>query len=96
MAVATKKTKSQNLGYVAKLNKEKTEILNVYLDRKTAAQMNGYESSSSLDNHVKNHTLTKNNYYTLYDECDEELKNNFLIPLAFMENKFYQYFYYGF
>jgi prophage antirepressor-like protein len=70
----TKQTKIQNLGYIAKLNKEKTEILSVYLDRKTAANMNGYESSSALDNPVKNCSLTKGFYYILYDHCDEELK----------------------
>jgi prophage antirepressor-like protein len=30
----TKETRTQNIGYIAKMNKEKTEILNVYLDRK--------------------------------------------------------------
>ena len=41
----TKQTKIQNLGYIAKLNKEKTEIMNVYIDRKTAALQNDYVSS---------------------------------------------------
>jgi hypothetical protein len=45
----TKLTKSQNLGYIAKLNSDNSEILNVYLDRKTAAHFNGYESLSALD-----------------------------------------------
>jgi prophage antirepressor-like protein len=40
----TKQTKVQNVGYVAKLNQDKTEILNVYLNKKTAAQLNGYQS----------------------------------------------------
>jgi hypothetical protein len=73
----TKQTKMQNLGYIAKLNAEKTEILNVYLDRKTAAQLNGYESSSALDTPVKNFTISKGFYYRLYNECDEELQANF-------------------
>jgi prophage antirepressor-like protein len=74
----TKQTKLQHLGYIAKLNNEKSEIINVYLDRKTAAFFNGYESSSALDNAVKNFTLTKGNYYRLYDECDTVLKQNFI------------------
>ena len=53
----TKKTKIQNLGYIAKLDKDKTQIINVYLDRKTAALANNFSSSSALDNHVKNNTL---------------------------------------
>jgi len=74
----TKKTREQNLGYIAKINKEKTEIINVYIDRKTAALQNGYESSSALDNPVKNGTLAKNNYYyQLYEKCDENLVQAF-------------------
>ena len=73
----TKITKIQNLGYIAKLNKQKTEILNVYLDRKTASQLNGYPSVSSLDNPVKNVTLTNDNYYMLYEKCDDELIESF-------------------
>lgn len=74
----TKQTKTQNLGYIAKLNPDKSEILNVYLDRKTAAHFNGYESSSSLDVPVKNYTLTKGYYYKLFEECNDELRNNFI------------------
>jgi len=75
----TKITRPQNLGYIAKLNKEKTEILNVYLDRKTAATENEYASSAALDNPVKNFTLTNGHYYVLYDSCEEELKEEFVI-----------------
>jgi len=73
----TKETKVQNLGYIAKLNSDKSEILNVYIDRKTAAQLNNYESISSLDNPVKKLTITRGNYYMLYDNCEEELKDDF-------------------
>jgi hypothetical protein len=76
--IPTKITKIQNLGYVAKLNNDKTEILNIYLDRKTAALNNGYESSSALDSPVKNGTLTKGNYYMLFDKCHSEVKNGFI------------------
>jgi len=84
----TKLTKVQSIGYIAKLNIEKNEILNVYLDRKTAANCNGYESISGLDTPVKNFTLTQGSYYLLYDKCDEELKTNFIqknngIPLLY-------------
>jgi len=75
----TKITRSQNLGYIAKLNAEKTEIINVYLDRKTAATENGYSSSSALDNPVKNYTITNGHYYILYDSCEEDLKEKFVI-----------------
>ena len=74
----TKQTKEQNLGYIAQLNKEKTEIINVFIDRKTAAHFNGYESSAALDNPVKFFSITKGFFYNLYDDCEEELKNNFI------------------
>lgn len=74
----TKITKQQNLGYIAKLNNTKTEIINVYIDRKTAALDNGYISSSALDNPVKKYSLTNNHYYTLYDNCDETLVEEFV------------------
>ena len=73
----TKETKVQNLGYIAKINSDKSEILNVYLDRKTAATLNGYNSPSALDNTVKKSTLSNGYYYTLYDTCEHELIQNF-------------------
>ena len=73
----TKQTKMQNLGYIAKLNAEKNEILNVYLDRKTAANLNGYSSSSALDVPVKKYIITNGHYYKLYEYCNEELINNY-------------------
>lgn len=85
----TKETKVQNTGYIAKLNKEQTKILNVYLDRKTACQLNGYNSSSALDNPVKNFSLTKDNYYALYEKVDDNLRTNFEndngIPLLYKD-----------
>jgi phage anti-repressor protein len=68
----TKQTRVQNLGYIAKLTADQTEILNVYLDRKTAAAMNGFESSSALDNPVKNGTVAKGHIYKLFDECENK------------------------
>ena len=73
----TKQTKIQSIGYIAQINKEKTEIVNVFLDRKMAAIKNGYESSSALDNPVKNFTLTKGHFFKLYDDCEEDLKTSF-------------------
>jgi hypothetical protein len=74
---ATKVTKTQNLGYIAKLNDAKTEILNVYIDRKTAAMENGYTSHSALDTPVKNTSLANGHYYVLYDKCTDELRNSY-------------------
>ena len=59
------------------MNKEKTEILNVYLDRRTASSSNGYTSESGLDTCVKKFTLSKGHYYLLYESCEDELKEKF-------------------
>jgi hypothetical protein len=73
----TKETKTQNLGYIAKLNEEQTEIVNVYIDRKTASHLNGYDSISALDNPVKKCSLSKGYYYKLYNDCKDELRYKF-------------------
>jgi hypothetical protein len=73
----TKKTRPQNLGYIAKMNKEKTEIINIYIDRKTAAVQNGYASTSALDIPVKNNILSNGFYYMLFDSC-EDLKEKWI------------------
>lgn len=65
----TKATRPQNIGYIAKMNADKTEILNVYIDRKTAATNNKH---SSLDTPVKNESIANGYYYFLYDKCPDE------------------------
>ena len=72
----TKITKIQNTGFIAKLNMDKTEILNVYLDRKTICVQEKF-SISALDNPVKNKTPYNNFYYMLYKDCEENLINDF-------------------
>ena len=73
----TKETKVVNLGYIAQIDKDKTNIVNVYIDRKTAANFNGYTSSAALDNPVKNNSLANGFYYMLYNNCDDELTSKF-------------------
>jgi len=72
----TKQTRLQNLGYIAKLDSNKTKIINVYIDRKTAAIKNGY-SNSGLDAPVRSGNITNGHYYVLYDRCDDNLKASF-------------------
>lgn len=72
----TVKTRPQNLGYIAKLNSEKTQILNVFLDRKTAAIQNGF-NGGSLDTPVKQNSIARGHYYMLYDKCDENVRTQF-------------------
>ena len=73
----TKQTKAQNLGYIAQINKEQTKIVNVFLDRKTAAHFNGYDSISALDIPVKKFTLSQGYYYKIYTDCDETFREEF-------------------
>ena len=72
----TRKTIPKNMDYVAKLNADQTEIINVYLDRKTAALTNRY-SSGGLDSAVKNGTVSQGHYYKLYGDCPEPLVEKF-------------------
>jgi phage anti-repressor protein len=72
----TRQTQPQKTGYVAKLNQTKSEIVQVYLDRKTAALENG-KSISCLDNPMKNGTIVNGFYYVLYNSCPNELRAKF-------------------
>ena len=74
----TKKNKVQNLGYIAKLDKDKIQIINVYLDRKSASLANNFDSPSALDHHVKNNTIINEHYYILLTNCDLKLVSDFL------------------
>lgn len=75
--IIIRQSRPQNIGYIAKLNKEQTQIISVYIDCKTSSKENGYTSSSALDNHVKNKTLTKD-YYILYEKCEKKLISEFI------------------
>jgi hypothetical protein len=83
-------TRDQNLGYIAKLDSCKTTILKIYVDRKTAAKMNDCKTSSSLDLVVMNKRLYENNYYMLYQDCDEnirlEYENKYGAPMLYKTN----------
>jgi prophage antirepressor-like protein len=70
--------KLQNNGYIAKLNKEKDTILNVYLDRRTASMLNNYNSVAYLDDYVKTGKPVGDYYYVLYEKCDTNLKKTFI------------------
>jgi len=68
----SKAAKQYKQGYIAKMTADGSEILNVYIDRKTAAMMNGYDSWSALDTPVKNGTVTKGHVYKLFEECENK------------------------
>jgi len=72
----TRPTRPQNMGYIAKLNADKTQIIHVYLDRKTAATENGFQPGS-LDTSVKVGAIARGHYYVLYDKCERDLITQF-------------------
>lgn len=75
----TKKlSKEYNLGYIAKTNLTKTEVIAVYLDRKTASMCNNYNSVAFLDNYVKNDKECDGHYYILFEKLSDEVKQAFL------------------
>ena len=74
----TRQSKVQNLGYIAKMNEAKTEIVHVYIDRKTASLLNGFPSASYLDFFVKKTRIAQGFFYLLFDNCPEELQTAFI------------------
>lgn len=73
----TKEVRLQNIGFIAKVNNNKTEICNVYLDRKTASRYNDCKTEAALDSFVKNGKLYNGYYYMLYENCEKHLKETF-------------------
>lgn len=72
----SEKLREKRDGYVAKLNKDKTKIENVYLNRKYACEDNGY-ALSSLDKPIKNNTETREKFYCMYEDCSKKLIKDF-------------------
>lgn len=70
-------TKEFNSGYIAKLNTNKTEILNVYIDRQSASMLNGY-GPTVLNIPIKNKKIYNGYYYCMFKDCDEQLQTNFI------------------
>jgi hypothetical protein len=65
---------TQNVGYIAQLNIEKTIIKNVYKDQKSACIDNNYSSYSSLSKSVKTGNITQNHIYQLYTSLPHDLR----------------------
>jgi hypothetical protein len=81
-AEPTKECIVKNNGYIAKLNKDRTKILNVYLDRKTASIKNNYKCDY-LDSFVKYGNIVDSKYYyVLYENCSKEVKEEFLKSIS--------------
>jgi phage anti-repressor protein len=73
----TKVISTQNTGYVAKLDINKTEILDLYENQLIATKENGYGSRKTISDAIKNFTVTKNHYYQLYKNVDKKLREDY-------------------
>lgn len=91
--VPTQAHKEKVMGYVAKLTADRSQILAVYINRKTASTMNGY-SSSGLDNPIAKDTVTKGHRYMAWDTFPAHLTQPFeekYGPVVLYENGVAQY-----
>jgi hypothetical protein len=74
---------------MAKLNSDKTEIVQVYLDRKTASLHNGFRCATALDIPVKKDKPVHGFYYKLFDQCSPSLQEDFIqnrgVPILYKE-----------
>ena len=65
-------------GYVAMLNLDKNKIINVFCDQKAAGEDRQFTSSASITNAIKRQSKSGGHYFMMWDDCNEELKNNYL------------------
>lgn len=71
-----KQTTARNKGLVAQINKDKSAIINVYPNLKSAAESVG-AMACSITVAIKRETQSKANYWKMYNDCSEELKLTF-------------------
>ncbi len=63
---------------LARINIDKTKILEVYPSQKHAAIAMKHNSPSAICKALKLETLSQGHYWKFYDECDEKLKNDYI------------------
>jgi hypothetical protein len=63
---------------IARLNIDKNQILEVYPSQKDAANSVKLSSIVSISDAIKNESISRGCYWKFYDDCDEDLKNEFL------------------
>jgi hypothetical protein len=74
----TANSKEVNIGFVAMLNLDKTYIVKVFCDQKEAAEDRKFTSSASISNAIKRKSISSGHYFMMWNDCIEELKNNYL------------------
>ncbi len=63
---------------LARINIDKTKILEIYPSQKHAAIAMKHNSPSAICKALKLETLSQGHYWKFYDECDEKLKNDYI------------------
>lgn len=89
----TQESKERCIDYVVKMDINKSRIIAVYINRKTAALANGY-SATGLDNAISKDVVTKGYRYTSWEKCPESLTAPFeekYGPVVLYENGVAQY-----
>lgn len=65
-------------GYVAMLNLDKTSIVKVFCDMKAAREDRKFTSSATISNAIKRGIVSSGHYFMMWQDCSEDLKNNYL------------------
>ena len=71
-------TKTIKIGYLAMLSLDKTKIVNVYPDHKSAALDRNLKSNAAISKALTKGTQSRGHYFQMWDDCDPELKREYL------------------
>ncbi len=63
---------------LARINLDKNKILEVYPSQKDAAIAMKHNSPSAICKAIKLNTISQGHYWKFYDDCSEELKNDYI------------------
>ena len=67
-----------HIGYVAMLNLDKTEIVNVFPNAKIASEDRKFSNGAAVSKAVKLGTKSGGHYFSMWSDCDETLKSKYL------------------
>lgn len=74
----TVKSKEVKKGFVAMLSMKKDKIEKVYIDQKEAMIDRDFKSSSAVSCAIKRGSLSRGNYFVMWFDCSDELKEDYL------------------
>ena len=83
----TVESKTVKLGYVAMLNMNKDKIVNVFCDQKAAAEDRKFSSGGAVSNAIKRESVSGGHYFKMWDNCSQELKDEFLLDNELPEKR---------